>query len=80
MTLTQQQKAAVKGSIVDSEVAEALISKLGEAALVAANNVAAVVAPTATDLPTAVALANANKTAINAVIASLIAAGLMKAS
>jgi hypothetical protein len=45
-----------------------------------AAHVAPVTTANATDLPTAQALANANKVAINAVIAALIAADLMAAS
>lgn len=77
MELSSQQKAAIKGSIVDPEAAQAVISKLQ---VDTAANVALVTAPVATDLDTAVALANANKAVVNAVIASLIAAGLMSAS
>lgn len=45
-----------------------------------ANNVAAVATADATDLPTAQALANALKVALNAEIAALKAAGLQKTS
>ena len=58
---------------VGKEVADAIDSGVPRQAA----NVPAVSAPTATDLASAIALANANKAAINAVIASLQAAGLM---
>jgi hypothetical protein len=65
-------------AIPDKTASAELIADLNaELALSPAADVAAVSAPNATDLASAETLANANKVAINAILANLKAAGLM---
>ena len=71
---------ALTDATVGQEVADAIDAGANAAAPTPAAHVAPVAAPNATDLASAETLANANKTAINAIIASLIASGAMAAS
>jgi hypothetical protein len=71
----QNHGSAVGGPGTDGEEIAAAI--MAAQALSPAAAVAPVSAANAVDLPSAEALANANKVAINAIIAALIAAGLM---
>jgi hypothetical protein len=78
--VSQTIKSAIKGSIANPEAALAVIAKLEEAGLEPAENVAQILSPDATDLASAITLANETKAQVNALIDSLIAAGLMAAS
>lgn len=70
----QNRGSQVGGAGTDgAEIANAINATTGRVAA----DVAAVSAPAAVDLPTAEALANANKAAINAILVALKAAGLM---
>jgi hypothetical protein len=72
-------EAAIEGSIANPEAAQAVIdavdSAFNEASIVAA--LADIATANASDLPTAIALANASKAKINALLAAMRAAGIL---
>lgn len=74
--LTSTEAAAIKGSIVNPDAAQKLIDSL-ETPLSQAATIAAISTADASDLASAIALANATKAKVNALIAALKAAGLM---
>lgn len=80
MALSNKAKEVLIVACANKKVGQEVAAAIDAGGNTKAAFVAAVSAPTATDLTTAEALANANKAAINAVIASLIAAGLMASS
>lgn len=69
LTIDQQFKLVAQLGLVESIKAGAFTSSTAAQAAITA--LTAVTTANATDLPTAVALANANKVAINAIIAAL---------
>jgi hypothetical protein len=77
MTLSLKARTVLISSLANKSVGKEIADAIDSNVIVQAASVAAVSAANATDLPTAIALANANKIAINAVIVSLKAAGLM---
>lgn len=76
MELTKQQKAAIFAAITDPRVAQAIVEMV-ESSLSQAAAVADIATPDATDLASAVTLANNNKAKINALLAALRTAGLV---
>ncbi len=82
MALSQHAKNVLIVAMASRSAAGEISAAIDAASAfdVQAAHVAPVATANATDLATAEALANANKVAINALIASLIAAGLMAAS
>jgi hypothetical protein len=77
MSLSLKARAVLISGLANKAVGKEVADAIDSGAAVQAANVAAVAVANASDLPTAIALANANKAAINAVIAALVAAGLM---
>jgi hypothetical protein len=69
LTIDQQYRLAAQLGLIEGIVAGLLQPSPAQATAVSA--LALVTTPNATDLPTAEALANANKVAINAIIAAL---------
>lgn len=78
--LSQSLQDRIHVAIANQDDADELIAAINADSPTPAAHVAPVSAANATDLASAETLANANKTAINAVIASLIASGAMSAS
>jgi hypothetical protein len=72
MAMSKKLQAMIKIAIPDKAAAAEMIADAGVAA-----HVANVVVADATDLATAIALANANKVTINAILAAMQAAGQM---
>lgn len=79
-TLSARLQKLIRLALPIKSEANALIAELQAGQTSQAAFVAPVATANATDLASAEALANANKVAINAVIASLIASGAMSAS
>lgn len=77
MSLSLKARAVLISGLANKSVGKEVADAIDSGAAVIAANVPAVAVANASDLPTAIALANANKVAINAIIASLQAAGLM---
>lgn len=78
MSLSKDAKYILEVAMANSKAADEISAAIDAAApKAAAAHVANVTVADATDLPSAEALANANKAAINAILASLQAAGLM---
>lgn len=77
MALSTKAKEVLIVALANKAVGQEIAGAIDGGSNEQAANVAKVTAPTATDLATAEALANANKAAINAVIDALVAAGLM---
>lgn len=80
MVLSSKLQKMIQIAIPDEQASAELIADLQAEASGPAAHVAPVATANATDLASAEALANANKVAINAIIASLIASGAMSAS
>ena len=77
MALTKDTKDRLVIALTDAKAGAEVAAAIEAGGNVQAASVAAVTTADAVDLTTAEALANANKVAINAVIAALKAAGLM---
>lgn len=76
--LSQRTQDLITNAIADEAGAAELIAAINASeGFTEAADVAAVSTANATDLASAEALANANKTAINAILSSLKAAGIM---
>lgn len=77
MVLSKDAKYRLEVAIADRRAAKEISDAIEAGSNPQAANVANVTTADATDLPTAVALANANKAKINELLAALQAAGLM---
>lgn len=77
MALLKETKDRIAVALAHRKSADDLIKAVESGANLQAAHVADVTEPDATDLPTAEALANANKAKINEILAALQAAGLM---
>jgi hypothetical protein len=77
MALSLKARAVLVSGLANKSVGKEVADAIDSGAAVQAANVPAVAVANASDLASAIALANANKAAINAVIAALQAAGLM---
>ena len=75
--LSDKLKARVRVAITTKDLAEELIAAINAGANAQAAHVASVATADATDLPSAIALANSNKAKMNELLAALQAAGLM---
>lgn len=75
--LSEKLQDMIMIAIPEADAAQELINALNASSVTPAADVAAVSAPNATDLASAETLANANKTAINAILSALKTAGLM---
>lgn len=78
--LSNKSKELLEVAMGDKSSADEITAAVDSGSNSQAAFVAPVSAPNATDLASAETLANANKVAINAIIASMIAAGQMAAS
>ena len=78
--LSQSLQDRIRVAIANQDDADELIAAINADSPTPAAHVAPVAAPNATDLASAETLANANKAAINSIIANMIAAGSMSAS
>jgi len=77
MALSKEARARLESAITRRSVAKEIADAIDAGGNAQAAHVASVSTANATDLASAEALANANKVAINALLAALQAAGLM---
>ena len=80
MALSQRTKQIIPVGLADKKAALELIAAVDASSAAVAANVTAIATVDATDLATAITLANANKAKINAILVALKAAGLMASS